>query len=50
MKLLVLSMKALNKLEQSFSFTTPELQWFEQKIAQQKEANSKKMAKRPYFV
>jgi hypothetical protein len=33
---------SLNKLEQSFSFTTPDLQWFEQKIAQQKEQIQKK--------
>ncbi len=34
--------ESLTKLEQSFSFTTPDLQWFEQKIAQQKEQIRKK--------
>ena len=33
---------SFNKFEQSFSFTTPDLQWFEQKIAQQKEQIRKK--------
>jgi archaellum biogenesis protein FlaJ (TadC family) len=33
---------SLTNLEQSFSFTTPDLQWFEQKIAQQKEQIRKK--------
>lgn len=33
---------SFDKLEQSFSFTTPELNWFEQKIAEQKKQIQKK--------
>ena len=42
--------KSFEKLEQSFSVTTPEFNWFEQKIVEQKKQIRKKWHHGPSFI